>query len=262
MDIKFNLMYNKYMNEPYYQDENCTIYHGDCRDILPSVKDYDCVITSPPYNLNTRINQNRDYISRQITENEFSTKYKGCYKDNLHPNDYFLLIDSVLAMCLEKCEIIFMNIQLATGNKLALFELIGKYKHDLKEIITWDKGHSQPAMNERTLNSVYEQIFIFDTKDPKTRQFQRSSFKRGKLDNIWRIPVEHSDGVHGAKYPIALVKQCFEVHNFKTVVDPFMGSGTTLRAAKDLNRKAIGIELEEKYCEIAVKRLQQEVMNF
>jgi site-specific DNA-methyltransferase (adenine-specific) len=68
---------------------------------------------------------------------------------------------------------------------------------------------------------------------------------------------------HPTQKPLALMKWCLErVSTAKTVLDPFMGSGTTLRAAKDLGRKAIGIEIEEKYCEIAAKRMSQEVLNF
>jgi site-specific DNA-methyltransferase (adenine-specific) len=70
-----------------------------------------------------------------------------------------------------------------------------------------------------------------------------------------------SERLHPTQKPVNLFKWCIERSNTTgTVLDPFMGSGTTLRAAKDLGRKAIGIEIEEKYCEIAVKRLAQEVL--
>ncbi len=71
------------------------------------------------------------------------------------------------------------------------------------------------------------------------------------------------DRNHPTQKPIELMSWCInKATNPISILDPFMGSGTTLRAAKDLGRKAIGIEIEEKYCEIAVRRLRQEVLNF
>jgi DNA modification methylase len=67
---------------------------------------------------------------------------------------------------------------------------------------------------------------------------------------------------HPTEKPLPLFSWCIsQVNDVETILDPFMGSGTTLRAAKDLGRKAIGIEIEEKYCEIAAKRMAQEVME-
>ena len=67
---------------------------------------------------------------------------------------------------------------------------------------------------------------------------------------------------HPTQKPLRVISWCIQQScpNAQAILDPFMGSGTTLRAAKDLGRKAIGIEIEEKYCEIAVKRLRQEVL--
>ena len=72
------------------------------------------------------------------------------------------------------------------------------------------------------------------------------------------VPVD--DRVHPAEKPLELIRMLIQKHGDGVVFDPFMGSGTTLRAAKDLGRKAIVIEIEERYCEIAAKRMAQEVL--
>jgi site-specific DNA-methyltransferase (adenine-specific) len=85
------------------------------------------------------------------------------------------------------------------------------------------------------------------------------------IDTVIRVyeAVRHIENrEHPTEKPVDLMRWCLNKTPGETVVDPFMGSGTTLRAAKDLGRRAIGIEIEEKYCEIAAKRLSQEVFEF
>lgn len=77
-----------------------------------------------------------------------------------------------------------------------------------------------------------------------------------------RLPVGNHPSGHPTEKPIRLMSWCLAFVPTGVVLDPFMGSGTTLRAAKDLNRRAIGIEIEERYCEIAVRRMAQEVLDF
>jgi DNA modification methylase len=247
--------------KPYYEQDGIVIYHGDCREVMPTLGEVDSVITSPPYNLNTRVNRQRKYISRQVTD-EFSTKYRGAYSDNMHPDEYLEFTSLVLTQCLRLAPFVFWNVQLATGNKPALCALLGRFAGQVKEIAIWDKGHAQPAMKDRTFNSAFEFMLILSRQDPETRQFPSADFPRGTFDNLWRVSPERGPVGHGATFPLALVEKCLRVHPARCVLDPFMGSGTTLVAAKLEGRKAIGIELEEKYCEIAAKRLAQGVLNF
>lgn len=83
------------------------------------------------------------------------------------------------------------------------------------------------------------------------------------FSHTWTNYVNTKKTDHPCENPLELYKWCIGIvpESPKTLIDPFMGSGTTLRAAKDLGRKAIGIEIEEKYCEIAARRLSQEVLS-
>jgi len=79
---------------------------------------------------------------------------------------------------------------------------------------------------------------------------------------VWNLPPEREVNGHPCPFPVQIPQRLIasSCHPDGVVLDPFMGSGTTLRAAKDLGRNAIGIEIEEKYCEIAAERLRQGVL--
>lgn len=111
---------------------------GNCLDRLKEIPDnsVDLVLTSPPYNMNLRI-RNGKYCSRQIVK-EISTKYKS-FDDNLPMDDYFEFNKSVINECLRVSDLVFFNIQMLTGNKPALFRLMGEFSNNIKEMIVWDK---------------------------------------------------------------------------------------------------------------------------
>lgn len=237
------------------------LIQGDCLEKMKDIPDgsIDVVITSPPYNMNLRI-RNGKYCSRQIVK-EITTKYVG-FDDNLSMDDYFDFNVKIITELLRISDLVFYNVQFLTGNKPALFRLMGKFHTKIKEFIVWDKINAQPAIREGVLNSRFEVILVFQNSKPEARQFDTAQFKRGTLQNLWQIKRSKKiDSSHGAVFPEELVKLI--VLNFSlpsaTILDPFMGTGTTGIVCKNEHRNFIGIELLPKYFKVAQKRINKNI---
>lgn len=237
------------------------LYKGDCLELMDGLiamgVKVDAVLTSPPYNMNLRV-RNGKYVSRATWPghvNEFATKYQN-YTDDLSMDDYFDFQDKFINKALKITNLMFYNIQMITGNKIALFKLIGKHAEKIKEIIIWNKINAEPAINKNTLNSQFEFIIVFENTKPFHRMFDYCRFARGAETNVWDIKRERNTK-HKAGFPTELVKRI--INNFipenATILDPYMGSGTTGAVCKNLNRNFIGIEIDDNYFEIAKERI-------
>jgi site-specific DNA-methyltransferase (adenine-specific) len=233
---------------------------GDCLEKMKEIPDgsVDMIFTSPPYNMNLRI-RNGKYCSRQIVK-EISTKYTS-FDDNLPMDDYFIFNKNVLSECLRISDLVFYNVQFLTGNKPALFRLIGEFHNKIKEFIIWDKVNAQPAIGQGVMNSQFEVIIVLQNSSPESRAFKNCEFKRGELSNLWSIKrgKKYSKN-HGATFPVELAEKV--IRNFSSpddvILDPFMGLGTTGVEARNLGRSFIGIELDEIYFNIAKDRINND----
>jgi DNA modification methylase len=259
--------------KPYYEHAGITIYHGDCLEVLPQLGPVDLVFTSPPY-----LNQ-RSY--------------------GLDSFDWYAVVPPALAsVSLTDTGQMLVNLGLKHDNGRvvrywdALIDACETTGLRLFGWYVWDQGFGLPGDTGGRLHTEHEWIFHINRKRGKLTP-TASCRQAGKIDwhsqgrrtmvrersqgraNIGAIPAKKIRGsvlrldranpttdnltMHPAVFPLPLaseVLRCFP----GLVLDPFTGSGTTLRAAKDLGRKAIGIEINERYCEIAAKRMAQEVL--
>ena len=234
------------------------LINDDCLQAMKNMacNSVDMVLTSPPYNMNLRI-RNGKYCSRQIVK-EISTKYKN-FDDNLPMDDYYQFNKSVLSECLRVSGRVFYNVQILTGNKPALFRLMGDFHDKIKELIIWDKVNAQPAIGRGVMNSRFEILLVLQNSTPESRSFSSAQFERGTLQNLWQIKRgKKVNKNHGATFPVELAHKV--IVNFSaagdTILDPFMGSGTTGVACIESGREFIGIELDTDYFNDAKNRLR------
>ena len=222
---------------PYYQDDFVTIYHGDCREILPELPKVNLVLADPPYGINTKSD---------------GTGKIAPWADLCNASLWYELW---ISACRERLEAEGALWSFLNWRSLPTFQKAScAISWPIESILIWDKEWIGPG-GVKGLRPSYEMVALFcrelfsigDRSIPDICRFQGLRIK----------PTGHP-----AEKPLELLKWLIRISEGSRILDPFMGSGTTLRAAKDLNRKAIGIEIEEKFCEIAAKRMSQEVLDF
>ena len=235
--------------EPYYQDDHATIYHGDCLDILPDLSDVDLVFTSPPYNKNG---------DGPVHWNEWARLQDGygTYRDDLSETDYVKWQQTVVTAAMqtlsENGALFYQHKPIAKGPAFVNPLRLIPDEFQVRQVITWDRGTGFQRDGYH-LCPTYEWVLVVARSG--WRVADRS------IGDVWRVAAT-ADPDHPASFPSDLPKLAIRVCDAQVIADPFMGSGTTLRAAKDLGRKSIGIEIEERYCEVAANRLSQEVLDF
>jgi DNA modification methylase len=213
--------------KPYYEHAGITIYHGDCREILPRVS-ADVLVTDPPYGVEIGSQDHpsgkTEYLSFDDTEERIRAEVVPAVE---------------LALAQVKRGAIF------PGTRCAWFyprpyEIGAVYFPAGFGFSRWGFCCSQPI--------------LYYGKDPKP-------ITRKEPNSVSCTESSEKNG-HPCPKPIGLMRWVIArvALPAETVLDPFMGSGTTLVAAKNMGHPAIGIELNERYCEIAAKRLSQEVL--
>lgn len=242
--------------KPYYEADGITIYHGDCNDVLPMLSGVDLVFTSPPYNLGTTNGGPSGMHAGSLAAADLAGGYDG--DDDAMPQDEYdaWQTRTVRQMwdALSDTGAIFYNHKPRIQGGVA--KLPTSYGADLplRQVIVWDRG---TGMNFAVTHFLPKCEWIAVWAKPEWRLVDRSA---SQLGDVWRLPPETAS-VHPAPFPVGLPARAITATRPRVVLDPFAGSGTTLRAAKDAGVRAIGIEQSERYCEIAAKRLAQGVLD-
>jgi hypothetical protein len=194
---------------PYYADDLVTIYHGDCRDMLPALE-FDSFLTDPPY----------------------GTGFEGIEGDAAFPHDVLPGGRSCVAF----------------GSARRHVEEMRSFGSPPERVMVWAPAFSWSKASVGGVLFKWAPIYCWHTEPT------------GRGEPTGDVFSDHDAAVSSISKPVSLMRRLLPLVR-GIVVDPFMGKGPTLVAAKSLGRHAIGIEIEERYCEIAARRCSQEVLG-
>lgn len=225
---------------PYYEDELVTLYHGRCEDVLPAIEtgSVSALITDPPYGIDYRSN------SRKATE-----KFDRIASDKAIDAGWFMdawrtVRDGGAAYVATRWDVFPQWVDAMRGQA------------ECRNVIVWSKGGG--GMGDLAGDFSPEHKFLMYL--PKGRHVLRGK----RTSNVWTIPKDPPGSYeHPTQKPVSLLSRAISksTDHGDLVLDPFAGSGSTLRAAKDAGRRAIGVEVERRYCDVVVRRLRQETLD-
>lgn len=239
---------------PYYEQDGITIYHGDALEILPHLSGIAGVVTDPPYSSGgafrgDRVNATlQKYISTDSSNKSKLDDFTGDNRDQRSFAAWATLWLNAARKATVPGGVLVSFIdwrQLPT-----LTDAVQGGGWVWRGLATW---HKPGIRMQRGMFSGSAEYCVFATNGPRLDH-------AGAPQNVFACQPE-GDKTHIAQKPEPVMRWVLSVvPPVGAVLDPFMGSGTTLRAAKDLGFEAIGIEMSEQYCELAAERLRQGVL--
>jgi site-specific DNA-methyltransferase (adenine-specific) len=241
---------------PYYNHGGITIYHGDCREVLPQLEVVDLIVTDPQYGISQP-----GVVS--CGDPAKGTRSFGFFANDTPEEANSLALEAwrlCLPLCSDAASAYWWVGHQTFGKLVNAYELEG-WK---TRFLVWSKLCPAPQPPGTGWPSAAE-LCVYASRPGRTWNHDGTNCPRSNvfIADSYRHGIPGKNG-HPTQKPFAVINPLIlaSCPTRGIVLDPFMGSGTTLESAKKLARKAIGIEIEEKYCEIAAKRLSQEVLSF
>jgi DNA modification methylase len=187
----------------------------------------------------------------------FSLGGYGAHDDAMEQGDYDDWQRAVLAECWRVSRMaVFYNHRPRVEHGILRDPLDNDFGLPLRQRIIWNRG-TGIDVNLRAFCTRAEYIYLFAKPE-----FKLISHAASGMGDVWDMGIEYGVKDHPAPFPVSLPTRCIEATGARSVLDPFAGSGTTLRAAANLGVTGYGIELEEKFCHVAMTRLSQHAIDF